>query len=302
MPILSVMKNKYIIIAVIAALTLAIFIPLIVFFIRSPILIVTEQSFILLYGQERLRREINRSSLALFRPVKVVAAANDAGADIVQFAVAEVSSKPFCVFFPRRFSYSAELYRGQNPGIRTAILEGRYPASFSSDVSGSYNYSSDVESDFFRAGYAAAVMSENRSGSIAVFMDSALYSYYGAAAREAFERGMNERETSQNAQPLFYTSFSDRSVSSELSAVVIAGAGWEYLDSKTGVPVILFSWLDPDNMPEDVVIVIDDSPAAQLLQAAFFVKSEEEKGKIKSFFHIIRKDRYNGLLRNINKM
>ena len=109
-----------------AAIVFVLAIPLIVFHARAPVLILTELSFILLYGEDRIRRESFNSSLALFRPVRAVIVANEAGDDIIQIAINDVSSRPFCVIFPFRFASAGVIYQEQNPDIRVVILAGRH--------------------------------------------------------------------------------------------------------------------------------------------------------------------------------
>jgi len=299
------MKKNYIKLAIISSLALALFIPVIIFFSRAPVLIVAEQSLLTLYGQARLNRDVNKRSLALFRQVKIVQVVNDAGDDIVQYAVSDISAKPFCVIFSRRFAGSARIYSEQNPGIKIILLEGRYPENANpAGITGFHVYYTDIESDFFRAGYAAAAFVMGNSpetGNIAVFIEPEQYSNYGSQARNAFLRGVEE--AGSGASPYFYTSFQDFPQTLDISCVVLAGAGWTYMDEKTGVPVILFSWLDPLMAPLDVVLIVDDSPFSQFLNAVSMLASGQEKGSIKSNFLVLTKDKKNSkVLRNINNM
>ena len=282
------MKIKPRIWALIAAGALAVIIPLIVFHSRSPVLIVTEESFIELYGKKRLKKEADRSSLALFRPLKTVVVANDAGEDIVPFAVSAVSSKPFCVLFPLRFARSAKLYHEQNPQIPAVLLEGMFPedenpsaSSIGDDTSGYFIYKTDISADFYRAGRTAAAFDNAENGRFIVFLQPS----FQIPAREAFQRALNDLENQR--ETLFFTSFSQYS----------AGVGAEYLEKKTGVPVIFFSWLDPVFMPSDVVFAVNDSPWAQAVQAVKLVKSGETTALIRSNFQAIDRKKINrGLL------
>jgi len=299
------MKINRKILAISAGAVLAALIPLLVFHARAPVLIVTEQSFIGLYGKDRIRDEASRSSFALFRPVKTVAVANDSSDDIVPFAIAEVSSKPFCVIFPLRFARPARLYHEQNPEIPVVLLEGRFPdnstpsefAIGSGGSDGYFIYKTDINADFFRAGVAAAALDEGKNGSIVVFLDSRIQ----RQAREAFMEAINELENPLEAR--FFTSFSQFYDISDISCVVAAGSGAEYLEKKAGVPVILFSWLNPSLIPSDVVLVVNDSPWAQVLGAVKMVKSGEKQGRIRSKFELQKNKKFDrGTLRKLHKM
>jgi len=287
--------------AILITLVLAVIIPVCTFLLRQPVLIVSETSSLTLYGEGRINRAVLLSSLSLFRPVKVVEVANNAGADIIRYAVAEISLRPYSVVFPRRFAQSAEIYQTQNPEVRTIVLEGRYTED-QINREGVYSYSSDTESDFFRAGYAAAAFTESRIANIAVFIEPAQYSIYGFQAEKAFLQGLDDLGSMANAY--FFTSFSDFPEDLEISCIVIAGAGWEFLEGgSTGVPVILFSWLDPFMAPADIVLMIDDSPFAQLSDAVLLSEAGFGRGSIKSRFSVINTGIIgSGLLRNINNM
>jgi hypothetical protein len=276
-------NRKFLTIA--ASLALAAIIPLLVFHTRSPVLIVTEQSFIDLYGEARIRGEALRSSLALFRPVKTVAVTNDAGDDIVRFAIDDVSSRPFCVLFPLRFARAARLYRGQYPGIPVVLLEGRFPDNenpsafaIDGDISDYFIYKTDIDADFYRTALAAAALDKGKNGKIVVFLEPGLR----RQAREAFLQALNDIESP--LEPLFFTSFSQFSEMPDISCVVMAGIGSEYLDEKSGVPVIFFTWIDPSFLPADVVLVVNDSPWAQAVQAVKMSAAREEQGRIRSNF------------------
>jgi hypothetical protein len=257
------LESKILVIAVSAALAAAV--PLFAYHARRPVLVVTEQSFIPFYGEARIRREEKRSSAALFRKVKTAAVADDAGADIVQFAIAEISAKPFCVLFPQRFAHAARIYREQNPAVKAILLEGRQTAGGNNPAlsplggnTGDYFlFKTDIESDFYRAGLAAAVLDGDKNGRVAVFLEP----HVQAEGKEVFLRALND--TGKPLQTSFFTSYSEFSAISGLSCVVLSGAGADYLDKYSGVPVIIFSWLDPSFLPKDVILVFDDSPWVQ---------------------------------------
>ncbi|MDR1836238.1 MAG: hypothetical protein LBQ89_01120 [Treponema sp.] len=268
-----------------ASLAAVLSVPFFIFVSRSPVLIVTDQSFVSLYGEARIRCETFLSSLSLFRPVKIVEAVDDAGGDIVRFAVEDFSSRPYCVLFPLRFIHAARLYSEYNPGVPVVLLEGRRGDDDIQGVSdgenGYYSYKTDIDMDFYRAGIAAAALGMGKDGKIAVFLEPRIL----AQAREAFlravEAGENPRET------LFFTSFSQYTDIPGLSCVVLAGAGAEFLETGSGVPVILFSWIDPKFVPAGVVLVVNDSPWVQIVEAVRMAAAGSARGLIQSEFRFI---------------
>ena len=100
----------------------------------------------------------------------------------------------------------------------------------------------------------------------------------------------------------FYSNFSQFSENSGLSCVVLVDSGLEYLDKRSGVPVFIFSWLNPDFMPNAVVLVIDDSPWTQAVQAVRMAGEGRANGLIPSKFHFLDKKLFNReIIRKIKK-
>jgi len=290
------MSRKIIIIAILAGIALVAAVPLVVFRTRPPVLVVADMSFIELYGSSRMRRENFRSSMSLFRPVKTVAIADDSGDDIVQFAIAEISSRPLCVVFPQRFISAARLYREQNPQIQVILLEGRLAGRTYSDLNDIFVYKTDIDADFYRAGVSAALIDGGKNGKIAVFVENRLQRQCREAFLSAFE-GLEEPP-----EPSFYTAYSQYSEIPELSCVVLAGIGTEYMENFSGIPVVFFTWIDPSMMPNDVVLVVDDSPWAQVREAVRIAAAGSEQGSIQSNFLIINEKKIDAqALRKIKK-
>jgi len=258
----------------------------------------TEQSFVSLYGAERIKRKAANVSWAFFRPVKTVEIAEEAGEDIIPHAIAQVSAKPYCVVFPLRFSGSAASYIEQNPGVLVIILEGRH--QYRRTNTGLFIYKTDIEADFYRAGLAAAVISKDKTGNVAVFIEPRQFSSYRELTRPAFSRGMEECESAREIK--FYSSLAEMPANTGLSCVVLAGTAYDYLDKKEEVPVIVFSWLDPSLMPRDAVLVIDDSPWAQLKEAVSMAEAGEERGLIKSEISILSKNFNRRILQKLRQI
>jgi len=274
-----------------AAAILAACAVLIVFYIRSPVLIIAEESFVLLYGKQRIQDEIAGSSIALFRRVKMVIVANDAGEDIVPHAAAEVSSRPYCVLFPLRFSRSARIYKEQNPDIPIIILAGRSATNLSEFE---YVYKTDIENDFKKAGLAAQQI--GKSGRIVVFLDYSIE----RQAREAFIGVLGDERAPEIS---FYTNFSHYNLLPDLSCAVLAGVGSEFIDQNIEIPIIFISWLNPDLIPLNGVMVINDSPLAQVKEAVRLFSAEEKEGLIGSKIIVPNTKKFNKkILRKIRKI
>jgi len=290
------------IIAIIAAVFV---IPLIIFNLRSPVLILTELSFIEIYGKERLKNESLFVSLALFRPVKFVVVANDAGEDVVPFAITQASIKPFCVLFPLRFVGSARFYKNLGLNVPIVVLEGRCleeenPAEsiLGEEKSDYFIFKTDISDDFYRIGLAVTAIKskivqkqeesaneDDKKGKVVVFLDSKLDNM-----KDIFLRGLYDR--GELYETHFFNSFSQYYDFADLHCVVMAGTGAEFVEKKTETPLLLFTWLDPALLPFDVVMTVNDSPLAQARQAVKMVGSGVKRGLIKSEFRVLNKAKF----------
>jgi hypothetical protein len=288
-----------------AIIVLAVIVTLFIFYIRPPVLIVTEQSFIELYGKERMYNEAFSSALAMFRPLKIVAVANEAGDDVVPFAVSSASIKPFCVIFPLRFVKSAILYKELAPNIPIVVLEGRYPEEedplenvFGAARLDYFIFRTDINDDFYRIGLAVTAINlkpsekneffipdEKKKGKVAVFIDRKLNHM-----KDVFLRGLYDR--GELFETLFFNSYSQHLEFPDLSCAVLAGAGSDFLDRKADVPVISVTWINPELLPFDVVMIVNDSPLAQAGQVVKMVKTGVKNGLIKSEFRVLDRAKF----------
>jgi len=275
-------KGKNLVICAVVALIFIV--PFFIFLSRPPVLIINDVSFITLCGESESRNELFNASVSLFRQVKSVIIADDAGADIVQVAIDDTSTEPFCVIFPLRFAQSARIYREKHPEIPVIILEGRYPenANPASSVIGNndkndyFLYKTDITADFYRAGLAAAVIDEGKNGRIAVFVESHVQSQAREAVIKAF------KDMGKPQLPQIYTTYAQFNEALDCSCAILAGSGAEFLEKNKNVPVIFFSWVDKQLLPNDVILVFNDSPVVQAIEAVRMVNANIAKGLIKS--------------------
>jgi hypothetical protein len=255
----------------------------IAFLARPPVLVVSDIAFSTLYGAKRLKMETARSSLVLFRRVKPVVVADDAGDDIVQAAVEGASKKPLCALFPLRYARIAHNYREKNPNIPVVLLEGRYPESVNpalfaigDNTEDYYIYKTDISADFYRAGLAAAILDGGKNERIVVFVESGIQTQAREAISKVFKDAQMPLQTS------FYTAFTQFTGNQNVSCVIIAGSGSEYPDKYSEVPVIILTWINPELLPEDIVLVFNDSPWVQVVPSVRMVQTGMKNGQIPS--------------------
>lgn len=271
-----------------SGLFLILALPGLIFFFRSPVLIVSDAPFAGLYGPSRLRRRQVEASAALFRRVKPVFVADNAGADLVSFAVEEAGSRPYAVIFPYRYAEGGRRYAGQFPQAPVVILDTRREENppvlgppGETPVSGNLiTLKTHRREDFFRAGLLAGCIfrakkagEDHAEGGILVFQEKSL----SPADKNAFLEGL--RKADIDRQPLFLNSPAEYGGVAEASCVILSGAAGEFLDRNLKIPQILFSWLDPALTPRETFVIFDDSPWALAPEAVRLAVRGEGHGK-----------------------
>jgi hypothetical protein len=254
----------------------------IVFYSRSPVLVVTDAAFAELYGKERIRRQGRASSFALFRRVKPVLTADGASPDILAAAASGAARRPYCVLFPGYLAQAAELYHQQFPEIRTVIIGGfSAPSDLPRPDGALCVYRTDLAVDMYRAGLFAGLIGLKRSPAEAkrtcfFWQDR----FIRTAEREFFSSGLRESDTDAVAR--FISSTSDITGLEGISCVILTRSGAEFLEIDAKKPLILFTWLDPSMLPAETTAVFDDSAWALLVTAARMAVNNQSEGKIPS--------------------
>jgi hypothetical protein len=241
------------------------------FFTRAPALILSDLSFDALYGLSRGRLRQAELSLRLFRPVKKVMIAENAGFDALIFALEEASSRPWAVLAPFRYAQGLRYYAEKHPETPALILGGRE----NSREGQLLNLGTDTRLDSYRAGRAAAIFTREKDGGILVFQEEQNF----PVNRDAFLAGLLAEDC--RVSPLYISGHTDYSDYDKFSCVVLGSIAPAFLSRNTAVPVILFSWIDPAFSPENVKILFDDSPWGVSV-AAFRALRETGEGAVPS--------------------
>jgi hypothetical protein len=209
-----------------------------------------------LYGASRIRQRQTAASIALFRRVKPVIIAENAGPDLAVFAVEEADARPHAVIFPYRYAEGGRRYAGQFPRTQVIILDNGAGGGGSGGAGGPAHINTRRREDLYRAGLMAGLISQSRPGDILVFQESSL----SPADKNAFSAGLRARGGEKPA--LFLNSAAEYAEFQTASCAVLAGGAPDFLDQDPEIPVILFSWLDPALTSREVLLVFDDSPWA----------------------------------------
>jgi hypothetical protein len=247
-------RKPFVIWGSLGVLLLSCLIGLGVFWFRPPVILVTDTAFERLYGLKRGWKSRLETSLYLFRRVKTTAIAENAGSDLIVFAVRETAENPYCVLFPYRYAQGAERYSRRFPSVPVGIFGGRkedVPGFQGAPAAFPRVFWTDTPTDFYRAGRCAAVLSPE--GEV-LFLESPSVS---AEDRDAFTAGLKD---GNHGGARYISGASDPFPQEGVSAVVISGPAPYFFEQDVKAPVILFSWVDPAISPRNTVVVFDDSP------------------------------------------
>jgi hypothetical protein len=221
-----------------------------VFLFRSPVLIVTDSSFMAVYGPKRLKKMESSLSSKLFRRIIPVYVDEYAGPDIISVAAEDAFQSPLAVLFPYRYMEGAGYYKENHPEIPVYITTGRNQTSNAKETLGLVR--TDIKTDMYRAGLCAAMLAGE--GSILFVSDGTVPS----ENREAFIEGLRDQDYTKD--PVWGNANSSFTSGSDLSCAVIAGPAGSFFETRPETPVILFSWADPDFTPRSVKVIFNDSP------------------------------------------
>jgi hypothetical protein len=234
------------------------------YLLRPPLVLVVDAPFLALYGPKRadMRRYI--LSAALVRRVVFAEVAEDTDQDAAGFAVNGVSKAPFMALFPERYLNGADRYAaaieatGLSGSIRTAVVDSGDGRGAS--IGRAESLRIDRETDLYRAGMCAAILA--KEGGIEVYYQGSL----PEAHRKAFTEGL--AAAGYVKEPRFFRNTESVSTADTGCVVLLSAANENLFADKRNIPIVLFSWMDPEYTPSGVVVVFDDSLPAVALQAA----------------------------------
>jgi hypothetical protein len=217
---------------------------------RPPLLIVTDQSFITLYGPKRMKKLESRISRMLFRRIMQVIVDESAAPTLVAFAVEEAYKSPWAVLLPYRHVEGARYYLEKFPDIPVWILAGK--SKKTQDYENFKFIGTDIALDIYRSGLCAALIAAGRD--VVFVSDGTLPDEY----KDVFIEGL--RAQGHLANPIWGNAYFTYSVTYDLGCVVLAGPAADFLEQSLSVPLIVFSWIDPAFTPYSVKVTFDDSP------------------------------------------
>jgi hypothetical protein len=239
------------------------------FFLRSPVILVTDIYSHALYGEQWEQIRALEASCRILRPVRVFRIMEETDSQSIADAIINARFTPHSVFFPYRYmeaavSYSSKLETSGNKKIKTFLFLNKHQKG--ANTESLISIESDAGVDSYRIGYSAAVLSREArvsrhedsgdGGEIVFIYDTEI----NENEKSAFERGVQDGKFS--GRTLFALNAEAR-IRDNIDCVVIGGPAAVVLQSVTETPVILLSWFYNTNyLPLNVKMQIDDSPYA----------------------------------------
>ena len=234
------------------------------FLARPPVVIVTDGAFLELYGKKRADTMRYRLSLSLTRRVVFAVVYEEAGHDAAEFVVSAAAKKPFLALFPERYLEGADRYAAatEEAGLaektRTVVVDGGEGGGV--NIGRAESLRIDRETDLYRAGMCAAILA--KEGGVVVYYQDSLSNVY----LDAFREGL--AAAGYTKTPFFYRYNENVSQTDVGCAVLLSAVNTNLLVAKEDIPMVLFSWLDPELTPNGVAVVFDDSLPAVAGQVA----------------------------------
>jgi hypothetical protein len=233
---------------------------------RPPVVIVVDNAFLELYGKKRANTRRYMLTLSLMRRVVFAVVSEEAEGEAAEFAVSAAAKEPYLALFPERYLEGADRYAaavgeaGLADKTRAVVVDGgNDEKSDGVNIGRAESVRIDRETDLYRAGRCAAILAKD--GSIVVYYQDRLPNAY----RDAFREGLTAGGYTQT--PFFYR-FNDSASQMDIGCAVLLSAVNATFLAGNNVPMVLFSWLDPEYTPNGVMVVFDDSLPAVAGQVA----------------------------------
>ncbi|MDR3301782.1 MAG: hypothetical protein LBT01_04530 [Spirochaetaceae bacterium] len=268
------------------------------FFLRPPVILVTDIYTHALYGAEREQILIFEASFKIGRQVKVFRIMEETDSYTIAETIKKTKPAPEFVFFPFHYSDAAKIYADQikqegNPLTKTLVFF--YEETQAKNTDSYISITPDTKLDSYRKGRCAAILSKEirLSHEENLNINKQINFIYDTQpnndAQQAFEKGL---AASGYFGKVNFVNTRDMVAQDYLDCVVIEGPASLFFQSATGIPVILLSWFnDPIYFPDNVKIQIDDSPYALIPKIVSLPKNGFAAGsvlKVPATFKIIR--------------
>jgi hypothetical protein len=212
------------------------------------VLVVSDESFELLYGKRRQVKKQLLSSLKHWRLFKVIPIAEETTPELMVDVVAAAHRNPYCTIFPSRYMDAAHKYTEKFPHTKVVVTGSTERNEQLNTVK------TDDLNDLYRAGQYIAFLSRERPTQTILVFPSGTFSDEQRLALQAGWKAHGEER--------FLVVVRDPSaIDYQAGGAIILGTGAvsSFLEQNKDIPIVLFSWLDPALTSQSVKVVFDDS-------------------------------------------
>ena len=175
-----------------------------------------------------------------------------AGPSQLALAASYASSSPRAVFFPYRYMEGAIHYNEMFPDVELYLLGGRNSAS---EINNEFIFvQSHTELDLYRAALSSFYLADGKD--ILLMSGEAIPDSYKAIFNLAIE------ENSYTGSVSYIENEDQLTTIADFGCIILLGFSTSLLIEDLSIPLILFSWINPEFTPRSLRIIFDDSPWA----------------------------------------
>lgn len=240
----AVGKKRFYIVPIISLLIISVGI---IFFTRPGVYIISDEAELFIYGKNRAMLQTLKAASSLFRPVSIVTMPQTADVDLQLVYIEKSAPSPWALIVPIRYQPVAEAFSQKHPKAEV-LLWGR--GSTSSFLS---SFSVDYAADLSRAAKIAGPLASKMGIPPAIMFPRAFDAEYRNQLKLVFDQGLSAYGVSQGA--LILEKGSERITALSSVTYFPSDSSLQSLSA----PMILFSGIRKDLLPNSVIAVFDDS-------------------------------------------
>ncbi|MEW6563895.1 MAG: hypothetical protein AB1404_00180 [Spirochaetota bacterium] len=262
----QVMSKKYVLFAFGVALFLSL--GTFLFFSRSAVFILTDETELLLYGNYRALLQTVKAAARLLRPVYMVSVPQVSDEALQRDYLEQKLPERSIIITPSRFEQASQGFKNRHPSSVVLILERQYIIDYKSDVK--------------RAAEIAGPLAKKTDQTPGLLLPSSMDDTLRETLKQTFDEGLAEKGWSHGSILIDEA----REVPSNLSSILTFPTNQRLQNAS--VPIILFSSINDDFLPRSVIAVFDDSFWPHIAEMVVFY----EKNVKMNFNSVLRTRNY----------
>lgn len=209
------------------------------FFSRSAVFILTDETELLLYGKYRALLQTMKAAGSLFRPVYMVSLPQVTD-EAIQLGFLETRlPKRSIIITPYRYEQAAQVFKNGHPGSVLLISEREFTIDYKSDIK--------------RAADIAGPLAKKADQSPGLILPRSMDNTLRETLQQAFDEGLAEKGWLQGSFLIDELG----EIPANLSCIVTFPTDQRL--QNYSVPIIVFSSIKDDFLPKSVIAIFDDS-------------------------------------------